>query len=460
VFTGAPESAKVHDLGNGPTGQPHMSTHRTIIAALAAAALTAPLAIGAAPAAGAAESATAGNAQVSWGVAEVLASPPGELPARMSARVFRRMSLLYETDDGVRRILGGSSTMQMLPWIFRLEPSTSGPGARVGAGNDQRMVKVNGAALARESSAGMAAMLRNAVNRTCTTPAGVSTCTAHRVTVDEIDSRYGGRNGQVSDVGKRLREAMVSLSRQSTRWGGSYASRVHFALAPGPATSIAAGLGPNRVLGRNGKPIRRNYRDAAAAMTLGGGVWIQMYHYSRSNGLTGFTAAEWRDVPTGVVSFLRAVRSNRNPLTYVHFMFTTNRGDGPPPGEPCSTPGVPGGPTVPEVPACAPVASSCTVLPWVNRTSFPAYGRALVSARARQDNFVARRAATLITPVDPGSPQVIRQPVDSPMACQWARAQSGSVNLRILMNGPGAYRLGGDQATTWGMLFRQFFLSP
>jgi hypothetical protein len=28
------------------------------------------------------------------------------------------------------------------------------------------------------------------------------------------------------------------------------------------------------------------------------------------------------------------------------------------------------------------------------------------------------------------------------------------------MNGPGAYRLGGDQATTWGMLFRQFFLIP
>jgi hypothetical protein len=141
-------------------------------------------------------------------------------------------------------------------------------------------------------------------------------------------------------------------------------------------------------------------------------------------------------------------------------MFTTTRGDGPPPGEPCSTPGVRGGPTVPGVPACAPVASSCTVLPWVNRTSFPAYGRALVSARARQDNFVARRADALITPVDPGSPQVIGQPVDSPMACQWARAQSGSVNLRILMNGPGAYRLGGDQATTWGMLFRQFFLIP
>ncbi|MGB1377315.1 MAG: hypothetical protein ACPHET_05040 [Miltoncostaeaceae bacterium] len=54
------------------------------------------------------------------------------------------------------------------------------------------------------------------------------------------------------------------------------------------------------------------------------------------------------------------------------------------------------------------------------------------SPRAGQNNFVAQRADALSTPVD----------------------------LSILMNGPGAYRLGGDQATTWGMLFRQFFLIP
>ena len=143
-----------------------MRRHHSIVSALACAAL----ATGASSALGATQAAADANARLSWGVAEVLVDAPGELPARASARVFRRMSLLYETDDGVRRILGGSSTMQMLPWIFRLEPSTSGPGARLGAGNDQRMVKVNGAALARESSAGMAAMLRNAINRTCTTP--------------------------------------------------------------------------------------------------------------------------------------------------------------------------------------------------------------------------------------------------------------------------------------------------
>ena len=401
------------------------------------------------------------NATLSWGTAQALVAPLGEQPRRVEARMFGRMSLLYETDDGVRRILGGSPAMQSLPWLFRMEPSTSGPGARLGAGNDQRMAKVSGAALAGQPTAeAMAAMLRGAINRTCTTPAGVSTCTAHRVAIDEIDSRYGGRNGQRGVVGMRLRQAMVSLSRQQSRWGGSYASRVQFVLAPGPATSVAAGYGPNRSLGRNGVPIRRNYRDAFAAMALGGGVWIQMYHYSRAAGLTGFTAAEWRDVPTGVASFLRAVRSTRNPLTYVHLVLTTTPGDGLPPGAPCSTPGVPGGPTAPGVAACVPAPPSCAVLPWVYRTRFPAYGRALVAARAREDAFIQRRAGALLTTVDPGTPQVINQPEPSPMACQWDRAQGSAANVRMLMNGPAAYRLDGNQAVTWGVLFRQFFLIP
>jgi hypothetical protein len=428
---------------------------RLLTSALVAGAVVAAAPAG--PALGAAPS----NVTLSWGTAQALVAPPGEEPRRVEARLFGRISMLYETDDGVRRILGGSAAMQSLPWLFRMEPSTSGPGTRLGNGNDQRMVKVSGVALAtRPTAEGVASMLRDAINRTCTTPAGVSTCTAHRVAVDEVDSRFGGRNGQRSAVGVRLRQAMVSLSRQQSRWGGSYASRVHFVLAPGPATSVAAGYGPNRSLGRNGLPIRRNYRDAFAAMALGGGVWVQMYHYSRANGLTGFTAAEWRDVPTGVASFLRSVRSSRNPLTYVHLMLTTTPGEGSPPGPSCSTPGVPGGPTAPDVAPCAPAPPSCTVLPWEYRTSFPAYGRALVAARAREDAFIQRRAAGLLSTVDPGTPQVIRQPVPSPMACQWDRAQASAANVRMLMNGPGAYRLEGDQAVTWGALFRQFFLVP
>jgi hypothetical protein len=416
--------------------------------------------MGATVAAGATSEAAA-NSQMAWGVSQVVVAPPGALPYRTQAWVFNRMSLLYETDQGVRSILDGSAPMQALPWLQRIEPSTSGPGATLGAGNTQRMVKVSGVELAAQATAGgMAAMLRGALDRTCTTPAGVSTCLSHRVVVDEIDSRYGGRNGMPSAVGARLRDAMQDLARRASPWGGSYASRVHFALAPGPATSVAAGFGRDRTLGRNGLPIRRNYRQAFTGMALAGGVWIQMYHYSPSGGLTGYTPAEWRDVPTGVAGFLGDVRRTRNPLTYVHFMLTTTPGEGVPPGDPCGVPGAPGGPGVAGVAACVPVPTSCTVLPWRARTQFPAYGRALVSARARRDAAVARRAAALMTPVDPGSPQVILQPADSPMACQWARAQSGAVNTRLLMNGPGAYRLEGTQAVTWGRLFRQFFVVP
>ncbi len=434
---------------------------RSRIAPTARAALAcALLAVGATAAAGATTEATV-NSQMSWGVSQVVVAPPGALPYRTQAWVFNRASLLYETDQGVRSIIDGSAPMQALPWLQRIEPSTSGPGATLGAGNEQRMVKVSGVALAaKRTPSGMAAMLRAAIDRTCTTPAGVSTCLSHRVVVDEIGSRYGGRNGTPSAIGVRLRNAMQDLARRESPWGGSYASRVHFALAPGPSTSVAAGFGRDRTLGRNGLPIRRNYRHAFAGMALGGGVWMQMYHYSRSAGFTGFTPAEWRDVPTGVAGFLGEVRSTRNPLTYLHFLLTTTPGVGLPPGDPCWMPGVPGGPGVEGVAACVPAPTSCRVLPWRARTQFPAYGRTLVVARARKDAAVARRAAMLMTPVDPGSPQVIRQPADSPMACQWARAQSGAVNTRLLMNGPGAYRLDGNQAITWGRLFRQFFVVP
>lgn len=416
---------------------------------------------------GASTAAVAGNEQAAAseeaaaGTLRVLQAPPGGLPRQVQAGVFGPMSLLYVKDDAVRLILGGSQAMQSLPWLFRQEPSTSGPGATLGTGNAQRMVKVSGSALVeQQTAAGMASVLRDAVNRTCTTPAGVSTCVAHRVIVDEIDSRFGGRNGRPSAVGARLREAMAMLSREAAPWGGSYAGRVHFAVAPGPATSVAAGYGPNRSLGRNGLPIRRNYRAAFAALSLSGGAWLQMYHYSRERGLTGFTAAEWRDVPVGIASFLETVNTSRDPLAYMHFLIPQAPGDGAPPGDPCSTPGVPGGPTVPGVPACVPTPDPCVVLPWQYLTSFPAYGRARVSARARVDAAVARRAESMLVPIGAGAPQVIRQPQPSPMACQWSRAQSGAVNTRILMNGPGAYALAGSQAVTWGVLFRQFFQVP
>jgi len=52
----------------------------------------------------------------------------------------------------------------------------------------------------------------------------------------------------------------------------------------------------------------------------------------------------------------------------------------------------------------------------------------------------------------------VQQASPSGMACQWQRAQTGDVNLRILMNGPAAFRATGTEAIVFGQLFRQFFI--
>lgn len=74
-------------------------------------------------------------------------------------------------------------------------------------------------------------------------------------------------------------------------------------------------------------------------------------------------------------------------------------------------------------------------------------------------NNVIRGAANQIIPVDSGIQEFpVQQASPSGMACQWQRAQTGDVNLRILMNGPAAFRATGTEAIVFGQLFRQFFI--
>ncbi|MBJ7365883.1 MAG: hypothetical protein JHC53_04670, partial [Thermoleophilia bacterium] len=104
------------------------------------------------------------NANVISGQALVLTTPPNIKPSFTSATVTNRMSILYATDPSVRDILAGSSQMPGLPWLFRQEPSNSGPGARLGVGNSQRMTKLNGASLAKMTSSQMFGALWKGVN--------------------------------------------------------------------------------------------------------------------------------------------------------------------------------------------------------------------------------------------------------------------------------------------------------
>lgn len=334
-----------------------------------------------------------------------------------------------------------------------------------GSGNAQRMSKISGRTLvAAPSGRSIATLLRNTIDATCTTPAGISTCIAHEVAVDEINSAFGSPVGRVPPraAGRNLMNAMEILAGQTSPWGGSYASRVHFYLSPGVATSVTAGLGPNRTLGRDGLLHRLNYRQAFTGMARAGGVWIEMYHFTSGARMPGaFTATEWHGVPASVATFLRAVRPQRDPLTYLHFVMTETQGALQTPGPSCAVPGPEPNAGTSGTPACAPLADTCPRSPTTSVGPGPVsrFTRAIAAARRREIASVTAAANRSLAVVNTGVAEyVVRQPTPSAMACQWQRAQASSVNARILMNGPAAFRVTGSEAATWGILFRQFFI--
>ena len=97
--------------------------------------------------------------------------------------------------------------------------------------------------------------------------------------------------------GARLSVAMSLLSERPHPAGGTYAERVHLYIAPAFSTSIALGRGPHHHLGSDGKPHRPTWRGVMPALARSGGIWIEMYHFDRRQGITPMTAREWRLVP-------------------------------------------------------------------------------------------------------------------------------------------------------------------
>lgn len=416
------------------------------------------------------------NANLISGRAIVLTTPPNDRPLITSATVTNRMSILYATDPSVRDILAGSSQMPGLPWLFRQEPSNSGPGARLGVDNSQRMTKLNGASLAKMTSSQMFDALWKGVNRSCVTPAGINTCPAHLVAVDEIGAAFGRVEGDqgVNVPGYRLKSAMETLAQIQSPWGGSYASRIHFYLAPGVSTAIAAGKGPAHNLGADGKVHWPDYSSVIDAFTTAGGVWLEMYHYpTRGSARTPFTSTEWRTVPTAVAAFM-AERGIEYPLQSLHFVMTETAGNDLVSSGQCLAERVAGGSkehanrvgasaTSIDFRACGPRVNVCISSRASNERhsemliigglgSFPKMTPAM--------NAIIDNADNQIFPVDSGGIQEfpVQQASPSGMACQWQRAQTGDVNLRILMNGPAAFRATGAEAIVFGQLFRQFFI--
>ncbi len=424
----------------------------------------------------------------SSGYLPILTTPPDDPPEIVMPDVQERMSILYVTDPAAKEILGSSTGMRELPWLFRQEPSNSAGDAALAGGGTQRMWKVSGSALAAKPTAdAMAAMLKAAVDRRCVTPAGVNTCGANRVGVDEIGAVFGTPAGEseAGSPGERLKNAMIALAKKPFQPGVSYASRIHFYVAPGVSTSISAGLGPNRTLGENGKEMRRNYSQVMSAMSRAGGVWLEMYNYpERGKARQPFSGADWRDVPTRFAAFLKErTTGDRNPLNYLHFVLTDTPGAPTPAPEPCvdrpaagASPNslMPGDASssldaLPTCPASPP--PPCPVLKPAGANERFAETARIERARMRRSGRPGPRPRPVVTPITnsasealvPTTPAptvrlAVLAPDDSGMTCQWKRAQGSDVNTRILANGPAAFKVTGSEARIFGEQFRQFFI--
>lgn len=309
------------------------------------------------------------------------------------------MTILYVTDPGARAIFSGANRgnavdpMQASPWVFRQEPSGSAGDAAL-AGGGQRMTKISGRALFRQNSIlAMHEMLRKAIDRDCVTPAGVNTCGAHRVGVDEIGTEWGDLPNSRKKPGARqsrsLRLALGQLAESPHPEGGTYADRVHLYIAPGVSTAIEKGMGPDRTLGRDRKPHFRNYSELAKALPRAGGIWLEMYHYpTRGKPRESFTVAEWGQVPMDFASFIRSKAPTSRPSNRMHFVMTQTK------------------------------KNLCPT----SKITTPIVGAGAES-----------------------------------MDCQWLLAKLNPFNRKVLANGPAAYKVTGAAAVEWGRRFRLEF---
>ncbi len=230
---------------------------------------------------------------------------------------------MYGSTDSNRKIIAPAGT-EPLPADGRLLVPGRTPGALF-AGEADKPYRVDNVVAAelvkRRTGARMAAYLRSRIDGdACTFTWGRVDCRSGLVFIDEIDYRFAekapnlslpiwkkrpgkklpayrpvGRPGQ---PGYELSRAMDILSATRHRDGGTYASRVHFFIAPGVVSSIGVGRGPDHNLGRDGRPHYRSHQGVRRALQRAGGIWLEMYHFDRGGrGLYAFTTREWQDYP-------------------------------------------------------------------------------------------------------------------------------------------------------------------
>jgi hypothetical protein len=257
------------------------------------------------------------------------------------------MSLLYDVDAQVEEIVKGVDGHAGLGpdrGAYRQEGSTSHLFQGVDDA-EHRVGKVSARVIAGMTPRAIADALRRQIDEGCVIDGRDYGCASHLVAVDEIGntfndgkppkaprrnfrSRRAARAAGLPppvplppvnprSAGARLSAAMRMLEVPSP-YGGTYASRVHFYLAPALTSSIAAGLGPNHNLGRDGKPHFSTWRGVMPALARAGGVWLEMFH-AETGARTAFTAAEWRKGPTDFLDLFARAGGGAGRM---HFLLT------------------------------------------------------------------------------------------------------------------------------------------
>lgn len=282
-----------------------------------------------------------------------------------------RMSILYEDSAAVREIVHPALGPGLTParGAFRQDPGVGGLG--IGDGKDAlyRIGKVSATEIADLPADAIAARLKAEID------APEHGAQSHLVSIDEIGNLFNDGRAKVTyrtvtfrgktlrvgshmrlvvtrqgwrlerratqlvpevdpdSPGSRLSAAMRILAATPSPYGGSYASRVHLYIAPAFSSSIGAGRGEHRNLGRDGKPHRATWRGVMPALALSGGVWLEMYHGTRGGGTSAYTAREWRTVPSAFAAYLGRFGGSTSRL---HFLLS---GVGAPAGATgCGTP--------------------------------------------------------------------------------------------------------------------------
>jgi hypothetical protein len=218
------------------------------------------------------------------------------------------LAMLYDLDAAVQEVVhpsDGAAGLTGLQGARRQEPSSSG---LFGANDEQWMIgKVKLAEIIDMSTADMVDVIQGAIDDSPSHVIGIDEVTTSAA--DPAAPNVKGARAPAPDPGSaggRFAAALVALDTPSP-YGGTWASRIHVYLAPAMTSALAAGKGPDRNLGRDGRPHFRTYRAVFGGLSHVAGVWIEMYHGLGVTMTSPFTVSEWRSAPAAVgAEFRRA----------------------------------------------------------------------------------------------------------------------------------------------------------